>query len=465
MLQRQINLVRVFFGFYAVAAFASGLRLVTARAAFIGGPTGRTIVGPLLIALGSTLAPLCLSRSLDIAFLRSALTWNLAGLVCLGIALNNGNYYMEQPASKAVFLIAFVAMAILAGVSPETSPFNFTTLFGGNKPPENLRSVYEEQIRAAAGQEERNRLARDLHDSVKQQIFAIQTSAAAAQARFDSDAAGAREALDGVRSSAREAMAEMEAMLDQLRASPLESVGLVEALRKQCEALRFRTGADVQVDIGDIPAPEQLPPGAAQSILRIAQEAFANIARHARASEVKVSLFAEEGNCVLKIRDNGAGFSPDAGGTGGMGLSNMRARASEQGGRLSIQSTPGEGTRLLATIPLTKAADEEAARKMRRASLMAGITILCGMLSVLVQNNFVEGLALGFLGYSISMFVRWGHAADKGIRMGWLLAALGLGAGFLAFVVHNHIFLSASKGLSAGLLISSAVQFLSKSKA
>ena len=63
------------------------------------------------------------------------------------------------------------------------------------------------------------------------------------------------------------------------------------------------------------------------------------------------------------------------------------------------------------------------------------------------------------------MFVRWGHAADKGIRMGWLLAALGLGAGFLAFVVHNHIFLSASKGLSAGLLISSAVQFLSKSKA
>ena len=465
MPQRQINLVRVFFGLYAVAVFAAGLRLVTARPAFfafVGGAAARTIVGPLLIVLGSAIAPLCLSRFLDVAFLRTALAWNLGGLVCLGIALNNGNYYMEQTASKAVFVVAFAAMVVLAGVSPVPSPVTFTTLFGGNRPPENLRSVYEEQIRAAAGQEERNRLARDLHDSIKQQIFAIQTSAAAAQARFDNDAAGAREALEGVRSSAREAMAEMEAMLDQLRASPLESVGLVEALRRQCEALRFRTGAEVQVDIGEIPAPEQLPPGAAQSILRIAQEAFANIARHARATEVQVSLCVEGDDCVLKIRDNGAGFNPDARGLAGMGLANMRARAAERGGKFELRSTAGEGTRVLATIPLTKPEDAEAADRLRQACGMAGAIILAVLLSVLAGIRF-EGTAL-FMFFPIVLFVRYGYAADKAIRMGWVLTGLGVGAALPTFVVHNAFFINAMKGLAAGLLISASVQFFSRSR-
>jgi len=85
-------------------------------------------------------------------------------------------------------------------------------------------------------------------------------------------------------------MTEMEAMLDQLRAAPLESVGLVEALKKQCEALQYRTGARVTVDVDAVPGPGQLRPGAAQSIFRIAQEALSNIARHARATEVRLSL-------------------------------------------------------------------------------------------------------------------------------------------------------------------------------
>jgi signal transduction histidine kinase len=108
------------------------------------------------------------------------------------------------------------------------------TLFG-NTPEASvtqLRSAYEERIRAAAAQEERNRLARDLHDSIKQQIFVIQTAAATAQARFEADPAGAASAVEQVRSSAREAMTEMEVMLDQWRASPLENTGLVEALRR-----------------------------------------------------------------------------------------------------------------------------------------------------------------------------------------------------------------------------------------
>jgi signal transduction histidine kinase len=82
-----------------------------------------------------------------------------------------------------------------------------------------LRLQYEEQIREAARQEERVRLARDLHDAVKQQLFAIQAAAATVEARFDTDAAGARQALEQVRSSSREALTEMEVMLDQLQAA------------------------------------------------------------------------------------------------------------------------------------------------------------------------------------------------------------------------------------------------------
>src|SRR5262245_6597317 len=116
-----------------------------------------------------------------------------------------------------------------------------------------LRSQYEQQIRQAARLEERARLARDLHDAVKQQLFAIQTSAATAQARFDSDSAGAQTALEQVRASARDAMKEMEALIDQLQAAPIENTGLVGALQQQCEALALRTGAVVKFEANSLP--------------------------------------------------------------------------------------------------------------------------------------------------------------------------------------------------------------------
>src|SRR5690606_2735676 len=88
-----------------------------------------------------------------------------------------------------------------------------------------LRSRYDAQIREAARVEERSRLARDLHDAVKQQLFVIQTGAATSEVRFDSDPAGAREALAQIRTAAREATTEMEALIDELQATPLENVG------------------------------------------------------------------------------------------------------------------------------------------------------------------------------------------------------------------------------------------------
>jgi signal transduction histidine kinase len=227
-----------------------------------------------------------------------------------------------------------------------------TSLFGGTNQPttEQLRSGYEQQIRRAASQEERARLARDLHDSIKQQIFVIQTSAATVEARFDEDKAGAREALGLVRGAARDAMSEMEAMLDQLRAVPLENAGLIEALKKQCEALGFRTGAEVEFQHGTLPPSLTLAPGTQDAVFRVAQEALSNIGRHARATKVAVFLTTGGGRLDLMIRDNGAGFDLEKQ-RRGMGIGNMFARAAEIGGALEVDSRPGGGTKVVLSVP------------------------------------------------------------------------------------------------------------------
>ena len=211
-----------------------------------------------------------------------------------------------------------------------------------------LRSDYENQIRNAARQEERARLARDLHDAVKQQLFVIQTAGATAQARFDADPPGARAAVEQVRSAAREAMTEMEAMLDQLQAAPITNAGLIAFLRKQCEAVSFRTGAAIAFEPGTMPDEEALDPGARQAVARVAQEALSNVARHARARHVKVALGMSGALLVLKVRDDGSGLAE--GRSTGMGMAGMAARAAEVGADLVVTSAPGEGTTVRLTV-------------------------------------------------------------------------------------------------------------------
>jgi signal transduction histidine kinase len=264
------------------------------------------------------------------------------------------------------------------------------SLFGDASPApgEQLRSQYELQIRAAAKQEERNRLARDLHDSIKQQIFVVQTAAATAQTRFDGDPAGARLALDQVRASAREAMTEMQAMLDQLRAAPLANAGLIEALKNQCEALGFRTGAQIEFKLGTLPPSGALPPGAHEAILRVAQEALANIGRHARASHVIVSLGAESGTVALRIRDDGAGFDTNQS-SRGQGIANMHARAEESGGRFELVSSPGNGTSVTFSIPHAAAPTP---REYRRWAVGWGVSLVVSILALAWTRSI--GLAI-----------------------------------------------------------------------
>jgi signal transduction histidine kinase len=215
---------------------------------------------------------------------------------------------------------------------------------------EGMRSQYEEHIGQAARREERARLARDLHDAVKQQLFVIQTSAATVETRFDQDAEGAKAALQQLREAAREGLVEMQALIEELQAAPFENIGLVEALKKQCEALGFRTSAEVTLDIGELPPSKALRPGTQEALFRAAQEALANIGRHARPKHVHVTIGLTSHRLRLLVRDDGAGFDAEQT-PRGMGLRNMAQRARDLGGTFTLDTRPGKGTTVELSMP------------------------------------------------------------------------------------------------------------------
>ena len=214
---------------------------------------------------------------------------------------------------------------------------------------ENAR-LYEQAQQLAALQE-RQKLARELHDSVSQALYSIALGARTARTQLDRDPAKVAEPLDYVLSLAQAALAEMRALIFELRPESLEQNGLVAVLTRQADSLRVRHRIDVSAHLGDEPA------GALevkQAVYRIAQEALHNIVKHARATHVEVRLDCQDGWLRLDIQDDGAGF--DAGGEfpGHLGLRSMRERAQQLGGALRVESAPGTGTRVVAEVPLRK---------------------------------------------------------------------------------------------------------------
>lgn len=307
------------------------------------------------------------------------------------------------------------------------------------RPLAEMRKKQLQHAGEVAAQAERNRMARDLHDSIKQQLFGIQISAAATEARWPQDADGARATLADVRASAKAALVEMNALLQQLSPAPLEQVGLVQALREQAEALGYRTGATVEVHIGQLPEEGRFPVGSQEAIFRIAQEAFSNVARHARAKQVALRLEMAESAAtepgsfpvpvlVLEIRDDGQGFEATAV-AGGMGLHNIQQRVDEIGGRLTIEAAPGRGTGIRVALPLHDFVDQ-------KEQLMDSPS---SSLNRLGLTGFLGGLILAaVLYYPLARLLPGSYVVDwpaGTVVLGWvgLLAAVPLiiGSGYL----------------------------------
>ena len=224
------------------------------------------------------------------------------------------------------------------------------------------------QARRLATLEERQRLARELHDSVSQVLYGVGLGARTASTLLDRAGispelkSSLAEPLDYVLSLAEAGLAEMRALIFELRPDSLEREGLVVALTRQAAAARTRHKLEVRTEFCREPA---LPFEAKEALYRIAQEALNNVARHARASQVQVRLRSERRAVLLEIEDNGVGFDPQREYPGHLGLHSMRERAARLEGRLEIDSVPGHGTHLRIWLPRGEVTDGSNAGRPR----------------------------------------------------------------------------------------------------
>lgn len=201
-------------------------------------------------------------------------------------------------------------------------------------------AVKKAQVKVAA-LEERQRLARELHDSVSQALYGIALGARTARTLLERDPAKAAEPIDYVLSLAEAGLSEMRALIFELRPESLQNEGLVAALTKIADALRTRHKLEVVTDF--CPEPD-ISLDAKEMLYRIAQEASHNTAKHAAASYVELKMYCEDKQLTLIIHDNGKGFNPESDFPGHLGLHSMRERVASLDGDMQIDSQPGGGT-------------------------------------------------------------------------------------------------------------------------
>ncbi len=199
--------------------------------------------------------------------------------------------------------------------------------------------------------EERNRLAREIHDTLAQGLTAIAMNLENVDDLLADgrDPAAARATVRSALQLTRGTLEEARRSVQDLRASPLEDRSLTEALHELAES--YRRQWKMHVVIASVGKPQRLPARIELALFRIAQEALTNAQRHAAAEEVTIQVRTTEGQTRLIIFDNGRGFDPGKLEDGRFGLIGMNERVRLIGGTLEIQSTPGEGTRLVVSVP------------------------------------------------------------------------------------------------------------------
>ncbi len=234
---------------------------------------------------------------------------------------------------------------------------------------ENAR-LYQQSQQLAVLQE-RQRLARELHDSVSQALYGIALGARTARRLLDSAQAEDQRAapadaalddslqrklaqpLDYVLQLAEAGMAEMRALIFELRPESLQNEGLVAALSKHSASMQARHHIAVETEFCEEP---QLSFDCKEALYRIAQEALHNIVKHARATRASIRLTSDGDGVTLEVRDNGAGFDSKGEFPGHLGLKSMRERIEKLGGTLTIDSAPGQGAAVVARVACSRCA-------------------------------------------------------------------------------------------------------------
>ena len=215
----------------------------------------------------------------------------------------------------------------------------------GSSPDVTERKLAERALleaeREKASQRERSRLARDLHDSVTQALFAATLKAEALTASDNGDRDKVDAIADEVRQLTRGALAQMRILLLELRGDPVAKVPIAQLLRNLVEATESRARVEVRLAVDDV---VPMPPEVHEATYRITQEALNNVARHAHATTAWVTLATAPSRVRLTVRDNGQGFDGAPRDASHIGLTLMRERAEEAGGHLVVETGPDRGT-------------------------------------------------------------------------------------------------------------------------
>ncbi len=197
--------------------------------------------------------------------------------------------------------------------------------------------------------EERNRLARDLHDTVKQQTYAARMQLSAAKNVLESDPPAAAQHLESALQLNRETQQELRLIIEELRPAALEGKGLAEAVKEYAARWQQHTGIKVETAIkGERPLPLEVE----QALYRVLQEALSNVSRHAEADLVQVTLSVAPDRLALIVSDDGRGFEPEAVAPNSLGLASMKQRMESVGGTLKVDSRLSIGTTVTAEVEL-----------------------------------------------------------------------------------------------------------------
>ncbi len=197
--------------------------------------------------------------------------------------------------------------------------------------------------------EERSRLSRDLHDSVKQQVFALAVQVELARSLLDQDGAAVREHLSFADELSYQVQQELTALIHALRPADLQAKGLMAALRDYVTT--WSRQSSIAADLS-LPQTCRLPLVVEEVLWRVTQEALSNVARHSQASNVRLHLAWTEQHVTFSLADNGQGFDPEAAERGGIGLRSIRERVEQIAGTVQIHSERSQGTRIIARCPL-----------------------------------------------------------------------------------------------------------------
>jgi signal transduction histidine kinase len=320
----------------------------------------------------------------------------LTTIFALGIAANTLGYFYMVPAGPSPIVSALtcllVGTAVLAAWSSRRAVLVCTLVWLGflavglNVPPERLPRTdllvalnalllgsavaivsaevlssirarlaqRQQELAALSGrlmsvqEEERRRLSRELHDQVGQSLTAVNSYLWLVDRGLPTDAAEAREHVGEARRLAAKTLSDIRELSQLLRPSVLDDWGLGPSLESHVEAFGRRHEIDAQLEVSDLP--ERLPAEFETAVYRITQEALTNVARHARATRVRVTVRGDDRHLVLTVVDDGVGLARDGARPQGMGLIGIRERALALGGRLVLQSR--QGTELRVELPL-----------------------------------------------------------------------------------------------------------------